>query len=239
MAEIQMEEQIKLLIEAQGLDGEIFKLEKELAAKPEEIKRLEEAFKRTEEETKAADADLKQLQLDNKKKEMDLKTKEDAGKKLEEQLYQIKTNKEYTAMQTEIKGAKADCSLLEEEILILFEKIEEAEKRKAERTEYLKVEKGKLENEKKRIAEEAKKVETELKGLKEQRAQLVAKVDKTILSKYERILHNKDGMALVPIKNNACQGCFLDMPPQVVNEIKMKKDLVFCESCARILYLDD
>lgn len=234
-----MEEQIKLLIELQGLDKEIFRLEKELALKPQEIKNLDDAFKAREEETKASDSDLKQLQVAHKDKEVQLQTKEESIKKLQTQLYQVKTNKEYTAMENEIKGARADCSVLEEEIINLLDKIDEAENRKKERSENLKIEQKKVEEEKKRVNGEAKKIEEELNGLKGQRKGLAEKVDKTILSKYERILYNKNGMALVPVRNDACQGCFLDLPPQVINEIKMKKDLIFCESCARILYLEE
>jgi len=239
MPEIAMEEQIKLLIELQGLDKEIFQREKILAAKPVEIKALDDAYKAREEETKAADADLKKLQVENKNKEVELQTKEEAIKKFQGQLYQIKTNKEYTAMEKEINVVRADCSVLEEDIINLLDKIDEADKAKQSRSDQLKTEKGKIAEEKKKINEETKKVETELNGFKGQRNQLADKVDKIILSKYERILRNKDGLALVPIRNNACQGCFLDMPPQVINEIKMKKDLIFCESCARILYLED
>jgi len=239
MPEIAMEEQIKLLIELQGLDKEIFRLEKILAAKPAEIKALDDAYKAREEETKAKDADLKKLQVEHKNKEVELQTKEEAIKKFQGQLYQIKTNREYTAMEKEINGVRADCSVLEEDIINLLDKIDEADNLKKGRSDQLKTEKGKIEEEKKKISEETKKIETELNGFKEQRKQLADKVDKTVLSKYERILRNKDGLALVPIRNNACQGCYLDMPPQVINEIKMKKDLIFCESCARILYLED
>ena len=59
------------------------------------------------------------------------------------------------------------------------------------------------------------------------------------VKKYERIIKSKDGLAVVTIANDACQGCFRVMPPQVVNEIKMNDELVFCENCARILYIEE
>lgn len=239
MDEVLMEEQIKLLIELQGFDKEIFRLEKELATKPQEIKELEEGFKKREEETKATAQELKKLQLEHKSKEGELKTKEESIKKLQIQLYQIKTNKEYAAMQTEINGVRADCSVLEDGIINLLDKIDEVEKLQKERRESLKAEQKKLEDDKKRIAEETKRMEEELSRLKSQRAALAERVNETILAKYERILYNKDGLALVPVRGDACQGCFLNLPPQVINEIKLRRELVFCESCARILYLEE
>ena len=239
MSQILMEEQIKILIELQGLDGEIFRLEKELAAKPGEIKALEDIFKNKEDEAKSVDAELKKVQLEHKSKEMELQAKEGSIKKLQSQLYQLKTNKEYSAMENEIKSAMADCSHLEDAIITLLDKIEEVEKVREQRKGQLKIEQRKLEDEKKVLNDAAKKVEEELSMLKASRKEVSEKVDKTILAKYERILNNKDGLALVPVRGNACQGCFLNLPPQVINEIKMKKDFVFCESCARLLYLEE
>jgi predicted nucleic acid-binding Zn-ribbon protein len=236
---IDMKEQIQILIELQGFDEEIFRLRKELALQPGKIRALEEGFKRKEEETRAAGSDLQKLQLEHKSKDNDLKSKEDAVKKLQTQLYQIKTNKEYTAMDTEIKNARADCSMLEEDIINLLDKIDEAEKLKGERNKLLKEEQENVEAEKKKINEETKRIEGELATLTTQRDALAEKVNKTLLSKYERILYGKDGLAMVPVKNDACQGCFLDLPPQVINMIKMKQELIFCESCARILYIDE
>ena len=52
-------------------------------------------------------------------------------------------------------------------------------------------------------------------------------------------LKGKEGLAMVPVRQNACGGCHLNLPPQVINEIQMKTELVFCESCARILYIEE
>jgi len=69
--------------------------------------------------------------------------------------------------------------------------------------------------------------------------QIVPEIDKKILASYERILKGKDGMALAAVHDYSCQGCFINLPPQVINEIKKHDHLVICESCARILYLED
>jgi Zn-ribbon protein, possibly nucleic acid-binding len=74
--------------------------------------------------------------------------------------------------------------------------------------------------------------------LNAQRVTLAAKVDKAILAKYDRILKGKDGLAVVPVAGDSCQGCFRILPSQVIHEIKTKKDLICCGSCARILYIE-
>ena len=55
----------------------------------------------------------------------------------------------------------------------------------------------------------------------------------------EKILQNKQGLAVVPVQVSSCGGCFMNVPAQVINEMKKHENLVFCEMCARILYLEE
>ena len=234
-----LKEQIKLLVELQGLDTQIFRLEDELEAIPETIRIREEEFKEKSVNLKKLEDDLKALLMKRKEKEGDLEAKEGTIKKYQQQLNQVKTNKEYTALQEEIGRVKADDSLIEEAILNIFDEIDAGNKNITKEKDFLKGEEAKFNEEKKRFASDTERIKTELETLKKQREELSGKVDKVILKKYERIVKSKDGLAVVTIANDACQGCFRVMPPQVVNEIKMNKELVFCDNCARILYLEE
>ncbi len=236
---VNLEEQIKLLVELQGLDTQIFKLKRDLESIPEEIKNMEEDFKNKAANLKKLEDGVKALQLKRKEKEVDLETKEGTIKKYQVQLYQIKTNKEYTALQDEIGRAKADNSLLEEDIIKILDEIDSENQKVTKEREFLKSEEIKLNDEKNKKNEDVKRIAGELEHLNSERVALAAKVDKSILPKYERIIKNKDGLAVVPIANEACQGCFRILPPQVINEVRMKENLIFCENCARILYIEE
>ena len=234
-----LEEQIKLLVEMQGRDTHILKLENELESIPETIKNMEGAFKEKSSDLKKLEEAVKALQLKRKEKEGELETKESSIKKYQTQMYQVKTNKEYTALQEEIGRTRADNSIIEEAILNLFDEIDAKNKNIAKEKDFLKAEEAKFSDEKKRLIAEEGRIKTELEGLKGEREDLSAKVDKGILKKYDRIIKNKDGLAVVTITNDACQGCFRVLPPQVTNEVKMNEELVFCEYCARILYIEE
>ena len=236
---INLEEQIKLLVEMQGLDTQIFKLEGELTAIPLEIKKMEEDFKEKTANLKKLEEGLKALQVKRKEREGDLESKEGTIKKYQIQLYQLKTNKEYATMQEEIGRVKADNSVIEEEIIRLLDQIDAENRMIQKEKEFLKAEEIKLSAEKKDREDKSKRIETELKDRNLQREALAVKVDKMILVKYERIINSKEGLAVVPVRTDACQGCFRIMPPQVINEIKMKTDLIFCDNCARILYIEE
>src|SRR3990167_9254203 len=117
-------EQIKILVELQKIDSEIYRLKKELESHPLLKQKIEADFEKKKSRMKAAEEELKSAQLKQKEKDGDLQSKEEKIKKLQAQLYQLKSNKEYTAMEMEIKGLKADNSVLEEEILKLLDVVD-------------------------------------------------------------------------------------------------------------------
>lgn len=234
-----LEEQLKLLVELQGLDTQIFKLEDTAQGIPEKIKQMEETFKEKSVNLKKAEDGVRTLQLKRKAKEGELEGKEGTIKKYQAQLYQVKTNKEYSALQEEIARVRADNSLIEEDIIKILDQIDAENKKVGQEKEFLKQEETKLAEDKKKLDEEKGRAEKEAAGLKTKRAALEATIDKAVLAKYEKIIKNRGGLAVVPVDDETCQGCFQILPPQVINEIRMHKDLIFCENCTRILYIEE
>ena len=117
-----------------------------------------------------------------------------------------------------------------------MEKIDEAKTQISQGKERLVVEEKKLKQDLSKIDQEIKDIEEKISGLEKERNQLCPNVEKGLLNKYERILRAKVGLALVPISGEFCGGCNQVMPPQVINEVRLKERIVVCESCARILY---
>ncbi len=231
-----IQEQIKSLIELQKYDSQIHKLQTELAEFPALKKNLEGDFERKKASFKAAEEAVKARQLDQKKKEGDLAAAEEKIKKLQGQLYALKTNKEYQAMDMEIKGLKADNSIIEEDILRLFDAVEDAKKTALREKELLGGEEKKFSAEMDTIKKREAELQSALKDLDAKRGQYLPNVEKRLFSQYDRILKGRDGLALVPVKNNSCGGCHMEIPAQMVNEIHMMDKIMICESCARILY---
>lgn len=229
-------DQIKSLAELQKLDSQIHRMNVEGEACPAEKKALEEAFEKKKAGLKAAEDALKALQVQQKSKENDLLSREDKIAKFKSQLYSLKTNKEYQAMELEIKGAQADKSLLEEEILKSFDAVEEGKARVAKEKEAL----AALEKEFKAAAAALDKKAADLAAsagvLVEKRKEFLPGVTPVLLGQYERVLKKRDGLALVAVVHHACGGCHVELPPQTVNEVQIGEKLITCESCARILY---
>ena len=231
-----MEEQIRMLLELQQLDTEIFDKKRILEEVPERIKEIGENLANKSADLKNLEEELKKTQAKRKEKDLELETKEQSIKKYQTQLFQVKTNKEYTVLEKEIAGIKADNSLLEEEIIIILDQIDEVKRKVEKENAILAEEKKKSEREKQALLEEKNKNESEFNDLNNKRKEFIQKIDKTILAPYERILHNRDGLAMVPIIEGACGGCNMNLPPQGINEAKLKKRLTTCGNCARILF---
>ena len=234
-----MADQLDILKQLQTIDGELYRLRREEREKPKELERASALAAAQEAAVKAAEAKLTSLQLAHKDKEVELQTGEAQVRKLQTQLFQVKTNKEYSTMQHEIEGLKGDNSLLEEAILKSFDAIDQAGKdRKAEQAK-LTERQDIFRREQERISRELEGLRAQIGKLELDRKTLTPEVPKLALTAYERIFNIRDGLAMVPLVNESCGGCHRRLPPQVVNQVFLKANLVMCESCNRILYFDE
>ncbi len=232
-------ETVKKLVALQKIDREIFHFKRELKAGPEVLVEAQKQFEAKKARLKELEEKFKAIQLERKGLEGDLLVKEDAICKVNAQLSEIKTNKEYTAKLVEIEGVKADKSIIEEKILNFYDLGDQVQISINQEKEALKQEEQKYLKEKQVIEASMKDLEGKKSVLENQRKQVAPELDKNLLLKYEKILNNKDGLALVPVTGASCGGCYMNVPAQVVNQIKMHQDMVQCEFCARILYLQE
>ncbi len=238
MTVVSIADQLKVLIEFQELDAQVYHLNQQLAEKPAIVVRLKAEHEQTSQSLHAAEAQYKALEVKRNQMEMDLSKKEGEVQKLQGQLFQLKTNKEYSAMQKGIEGLKADNSVLEEEILKLMEEIDRAKERMLTERQNLKNREVSLAAGLAQLDEETKKIKSSIEQLQAARKSLTPKVELPVLARYERILENKGERALVPVKEDSCGGCHMVLPPQLINEVYLATRLVTCESCARILYIE-
>jgi len=234
-----IKEQIGLLIGLQTLDTQIYILNKEKASMPGRIRSIDEMLESKKTGIRQAEENLKKVQLKLKEKEGSLQQKEEQIKKLQGQLYTLKTNKEYSTMLAEIGGIKADNSLTEEDILKFMDEIELAKKKISEEKELFKAEELNAQKDKEEINLKAKEIEVALSGLNEKRNGIAPNIEKQVISRYEKILKNKDGLAIVPVENGSCGGCHMNLPPQVISDVKLREDIITCGNCLRILYIED
>ena len=161
-------------------------------------------------------------------------------KKYEKQSDNVKNNREFEAINKEIEMQQLEVKLCEKHIKDATEEIGEkarqldaAKKAVTTKENNLSGKKGELE---KIIGE----TEKEEKHYNKEAAAARGHVDERLLTSYDRIRKNyHNGLAVVPVERDACGGCFHAIPPQKQSEIKLRKKVMVCENCGRILVDDD
>ena len=168
--------------------------------------------------------------------EKDLAAVQSRLSKFKNQLMEVKSNKEYQAMQKEMSVAEQEISDLETRML---ERMEEADSLAIE----LKTAQAALAAEQAEITRERQALETErgtvaddLKRLSEERASTAALVSAEALALFERLAHGRRGVAMAEARDGLCTVCHVRLRPQVFNEARRNTGIVQCDSCTRILY---
>jgi len=156
--------------------------------------------------------------------------------KLRIRLMELKTNKEYQAHLFEIEMANKKKGLIEEQILTLMERIEQNQHAVKEFEDKALEAERVFTQEKSRVGMMAAGFDKELGQLAKKRQQMIEGLDKKLLSRYDKLKAARKDVAIVPIRNGICAGCRLQLPPQLLAEVKRSGDLQSCSYCHRILY---
>ncbi|OOP56559.1 MAG: hypothetical protein AYP45_08400 [Candidatus Brocadia carolinensis] len=183
--------------------------------------------------------ETKNYQKDIGIKELDLKSMETEIAKLRLQMNQVKTNKEYSAIKAEIGGKEANKSVLEDEILGMMTKYEEMNQRFRSFEKTIEHENAQLKELQKHVESDLTTIDAGIQELRKMRNKYETLLDSDALQHYNRLVSHKDAVAVVPVINKVCQGCFMSVTAQTLNQLLSGKDITFCNSCGRILYLNN
>jgi uncharacterized protein len=152
------------------------------------------------------------------------------------QLMEVKTNKEYQAMQKEIAVAEQEVRSHEDKLLDYMEQAETyAADLKAAETA-LKAEQAEMAREQKLLDAERVALEQEIARLMATRGDLIKMLSRDALALFERIAHGRKGVAVAEARDGLCTVCHVRLRPQVFNDVRRNDTLTQCESCTRILY---
>ena len=76
----------------------------------------------------------------------------------------------------------------------------------------------------------------EVERLREEAKNIETKIEPRLLQAFKRIRKNaRNGLAVVYIERDACGGCFNKIPAQRQLDIRLRKKIIVCEHCGRIL----
>lgn len=220
-------------------DRKIARARRRLAAIPAErdaanaeIESSRQAF---EEETRH----LRGLELAQKEAELEIESREAETRKKQGRLLEVKTNRDYTALNTEIARLREEISALEEKALSLLDEIAAEKEAVGRRREEL-AGREKAWREKTAILDdEEKTTAAELARLEAARPALAGAINPETRKAYERILASRtDGLAMVALEGDACGGCLTRVATSARQQARRRDRLVYCEQCNRIIFHD-
>jgi len=223
------------LIRLQELDSMISQYRRELNTVPEKLQEAGSEYLSIKASIDVKMTHLEQMNKERLSLEHDVKDFAEKIKEREARLYTIKTQKEYQAAVREVGLVKKENKDREDRILKLME---EGEKLSQEITQ-LKNSVTDKEATFQKIEGDFKAREEELKkGIAEievQRPPLVEKVAPALLKKYQAV-RERYADAVVGVEKGICQGCHMNIPPQIFNEMLKAGELKNCPRCFRLIY---
>jgi predicted nucleic acid-binding Zn-ribbon protein len=226
------------LIELQEIDSKLDKVYSERGDLPRKVKILHDVLEDMEKKLFSQKGEINKLKLEEKKLELDVGSMRAQLTKYENQLYQVKTNREYDAIANETENVKSTINDIENRILEIEESIEKnAASNESIEQELINIKKEFEENSAE-LQEKISSSSEEENILNQERDIVEQKLTSQQMKTYERIRIAKKGMAVAYCNGGVCSGCYSFIPPQKVVEIRNMKRLYHCESCGRILVWD-
>ena len=238
-AEISITQKLKQLYELQLIDSEVDSIQIVKGELPMVVSDLEDEIGGLSTRVHKLEGNIAEMDKDHNSHKINIKQSEDNIKKYEKQLDSVKNNREFDALNKEINLQRLEIQL--------------SEKKMKEAAEQIKNKKVTLDTLKEKLAQKHKDVEEKRSELakiiektKKDEKALANKSDKARKNIEVRLLHAYDnirkryrnGLAVVMVKRNACGGCFNQIPPQMQLEIALRKKIIACEHCGRVL-VDD
>ena len=232
-------EQIGVLIELQNIDIESMKIRTFLDSIPPKVDQFDQEISKVEQSIQEKEVRISELKQEYRSQELDVKDNQERIRKNNEKLVSVKTNKEYHAILKENEGLHKKNSAIEDELL--------------QKLDFLEKEEGDLHNDKAELEKLKNETAQEIAALKE-RGGMEAEKLKSLLSSWKEIEQTVEpevirrfkiareqtkGNAISAVKNAICQGCNMNIPPQMYNELQRCDKLEFCPRCYRIIYWED
>lgn len=234
--EITVEEKLRALYDLQLVASEIDKIKTLRGELPLEVQDLEDEIAGLETRIEKYKADNATLDASITAKKNEISEAKSLIEKYKEQQNNVRNNREYDFLSKEIEFKTLEIELAEKRIREFTaeskakkEEVDQASANLADKKEDLNQKKSELDE----IVSETKHEEEKLR---EKAKQIESLIEPRLLSAFKRIRKNaRNGLAVVYVQRDACGGCFNKIPAQRQVDIRMRKKIIVCEYCGRVL----
>jgi len=234
-----LRDQIRLLIALQMAESEMMRIDNRKKLLTGQLVKLDEEFQAVYASVEENRKKFEELNKNRKEHEDKLKKGHENLKKAKERLSEVKTNKEYQSMLKEIEGIDLKNSEIEDEVLVLLEKIDQIKVGVQIKEREFDLCRQEYEVKKKQIEDDLRSLDDQFSVCQQTSQDLKKQVHSDIIKRYESIKNIRNGLAVVLVWKEICHGCHMNIPPQMYIELQRDADIRYCPQCNRIIYWED
>jgi predicted nucleic acid-binding Zn-ribbon protein len=229
-----LREKLKALVELQKVDLEVASLRKAADIHPKRIAELERELGGARAAVEAERARVSDIERQKVTLEQNIQDEKDKVKKWEARLAEQRSTREYSALAREIDIAKKANQTMADELVELGKTLVSARETARGREGEFATRQAELSGRMTELREKLREAEQQVKQLEGRRASVAGSVDATLLRRYEAV-RKKKLPALVGVVAGTCQGCNMNVPPQLYNTLATTLGMDVCPSCHRII----
>ena len=235
-SELTVEQKLKALYQLQATLSEIDRIKTLRGELPLEVQDLEDEIEGLRTRVGKYAEDIEAAKQDIADKQQRIADAEKLSERYKEQINNVRNNREFDMLTKELEFQTLEIKLQEKRIgeaeKFIAERqasMEASQKQADERQEDLEAKKAELDT----IISETKSEEDKLR---EKAKGYEAQIEPRLLTAFKRIRKNsRNGLGVVYVQRDACGGCFNKIPPQRQLDVRMRKKIIVCEYCGRIL----
>jgi predicted nucleic acid-binding Zn-ribbon protein len=228
---------VEKLWELQTVLTQLNDREKQLTTKPEAFAAIDREWQGANEEMTRLEGQIEVSQKERRRVEGELSDQQELLKKYQGQLMQVKNQQQYAAAWKEIDATRKHVKELEDADLKAMGDVESLQKQLDERRGGSAELKSRWDTEHETWQSSLGQLQQEAAQLRERAAAIEAQLPPRVKNDFYRIYNQRQKVAVAPVSNESCSACRTRVRPQVAQQLK-RGELVHCEGCHRILYVE-
>lgn len=234
--EYSVEEKLTTLYQLQSMMSEIDKIKTLRGELPLEVQDLEDEIVGLETRLKNYQTEIREVEAAVVQQKNRIKESTGLIEKYKTQLDNVRNNREFDNLTKEIEFQGLEIEFSEKKIREFGVVISNKQEEIAQCSDKLEGRKADLVQKKGELNEIVSETKQEEEKLREKAKALESTVEPRLLTAFKRIRKGaRNGLAVVYIERGSCGGCYNKIPPQKQMDIKMRKKIIVCEYCGRIM----
>ncbi|MCF6248675.1 MAG: C4-type zinc ribbon domain-containing protein [Desulfobacula sp.] len=227
---------IETLVKLQEAETEIVRLKAVLEKVEKEKIKLSGKLKLFETALNANKEDLASVQKSCRDLETEIAMVDQRIIKSNEHLRMVKTNKEYQVLLREVDDNKKRKDSLETQLLEFFDEKDNAQDLVTQGEKEYALLKDQIESEQEKVEQKCVDDKQDLESYLAQQEDIGKYLKPILMNRFAKISKMNNGNAVVQVIDEVCNGCFMNIPPQLYIEVQKCTSLITCPLCSRIIY---